>query len=226
MNNFLNLITWLPLHQKHVLLVGKKLDQEIVTYLENQAASVATSLSSKNNKRKQYDLILFMGTKAAPEYASSMLLPNYFAQLANLLTPNGDLFIFIENKYGLGRFSGRARGSEPHKRFAPLEQSRTAPFDGPVAMSKPEIEAVAAQLQLVPTYYYPWPSLQKPTEIYSHDFKPGPTLPINPSSIPKPSLDKTDSVVFNELLAWNAILEDDMFEEFAPCFFVNLRRKN
>ncbi|MCR5231741.1 MAG: class I SAM-dependent methyltransferase [Acholeplasmatales bacterium] len=168
---------------------------------------------------KKYDKIFLIGVL---EYAR-LYFPNeenpfmvLLKKVKSYLKKGGELFIAIENKYGMKYFSG---ATEDHsgvlfEGIVGYENKKATTF------SKNELKELILESGYEDTYfYYPLPDYKFPEEIYSEDYLP------NDASLNMVgrSYDRNRYVLFSEIKALKEASRSNDFETFANSFLVRCR---
>lgn len=159
-----------------------------------------------------YDYITFIGSLDTP------LSDKYIKKAMSLLAPNGTIIIACQNTYGLKYFSGVPEDSS-NKLFEGIQgfptQSSFCSFS--ISGLKKLLKTSGLTTQ---DFFYPVPDYKYPTEIFSDS-----RLPLSGSiRYPAYSYSSRRTELFNEILAFDKICEDDMFPIFTNSFLVFARK--
>lgn len=173
-------------------------------------------ISPKLNKK--YDKIFIIGSLAK----ASLYCPhsdNPYVDLLNgakkLLKDNGELFIAIENKYGMKYFNGAKEDHTGHI-FESIEGYNTNEYR---TFSSIQLRKMLSEVGFKNIYfYYPLPDYKFSNVIYSEDYLPKLDGIANVGH----SLDRDRAVIFNEDKALCEAADSDMFEIFANSFLIKV----
>ena len=165
---------------------------------------------------KKYDKIFLVGSLAqASKYCPNSKNPYHelLLEAKKLLKENGQLFVAIENKYGMKYFNG-AKEDYTGNAFESIEgyQTNAVKTFSNVQLRKMLNEAGYKNVY----FYYPLPDYKFPNVIYSEDYLPQ----IDGVTNVGHSLDRDRAVLFNEDKALGEAADSDMFEVFANSFLV------
>ena len=166
--------------------------------------------------REKYDYVTLIGVLEYSIYYINSENPfeDMLRKVKSLLKPDGKLLLAIENKYGLKYWAG-AREDHTGGFFDGIEgynnvdRVRTFSKKG---LTKMLIDSGYAKNE----FYYPVPDYKLPLEIYSEGYLPKKGDIKNIS----PAYDRDRYMFFDEVMAYDSLCEDDMFEEFANSFIV------
>ncbi len=164
---------------------------------------------------EKYDYITLIGVL---EYADSYIGgPDAFKQMltrvGSHLKETGKLIVAIENQFGLKYFAG-CQEDHTGKYFDGIEGY--ADYQGVRTFSKDKLNELMSDCGYQSTFYYPYPDYKLPHTIYSDECLPGPgDLTTNIRNF-----DADRFVTFDEAKAFDAIIEDGKFPEFANSFVV------
>lgn len=135
-------------------------------------------------------------------------------KVKSMLKEGGKLFVAIENKYGLKYWAG---ATEDHtgglfdgiQGYGATERVRT--------FSKDKLLELLQKAGFSNNdFYYPVPDYKMPMEVYSEEY-----LPKNGSiKTITPAYDRDRYAVFDEVLVYNSLCEDGLYEQFANSFLV------
>lgn len=166
--------------------------------------------------REQYDYVTLIGVLEYSIYYINSDNPfiDMLKKVKSLLKPGGKLLLAIENKYGLKYWAG---STEDHtgELFDGIQGYNNV--DRVRTFSKGQLKKMLEKAGFEENdFYYPVPDYKLPIEIYSEGYLPkgGDIKTISPN------YDRDRYVIFDEVLAFNSICEDGMFEEFANSFIV------
>lgn len=133
-----------------------------------------------------------------------------------LLAPGGVLLLAIENKYGLKYFAGAC---EDHtaRRFEGIEGYPNTDFVR--TFSRKSLQRMFTEAGFETKFYYPYPDYKLPTVIYSDSYLPGKDALLSVT----PAYDNERFSLFDERLAFNEMVSDGYFPDFANSFLVECR---
>ena len=165
---------------------------------------------------QKFDYITLIGVLEYSIYYIDSQNPfvDMLKKVKQMLKPGGKLIIAIENKYGLKYWTG-AREDHTGEFFdgiygyTGVERVRT--------FSKSGLRNVLEEAGFESNdFYYPVPDYKMPLEVYSEGYLP------KPGDIKELSVayDRDRLVLFDEILVYNSLCEDGLFEEFANSFIV------
>lgn len=138
---------------------------------------------------------------------------NMLNMLRKYLKPGGTLIIAIENKFGMKYWAG---SPEDHTgRY--FESIENYPGNGGIyTFSKVELEAVLNESGFSDLkFFYPMPDYKIPSNIYSDQY-----LPRIGELRESPNFDRDRLVLFDERLAFNNIIRNEMFPFFSNSYLV------
>ena len=165
-------------------------------------------LFRSNNNR--YDMILV----ANPYFQDVEHLSKEINKYKNFLTKYGSMCIAFDNKYGLKYFDG---AFEPNNnvRFSGIEGYRD--YSGSKSFSRQDICKALSQSEIDNiSWFYPYPDRLLPSVIYSDDYLPKKgELIYNYRSFGDPCM-----ILFDETQAWDNIISDGLFSQFANAYLV------
>ena len=211
----------LCMYSKHVTCVDLSKRRCEINYERNKHVNDLTIYAANFNDmkfEKKYDKIFLIGVL---EYAK-LYFPNeknpfiYFLnKLKSLLKNNGELFIAIENKYGMKYFSGAA---EDHTAvyFNSIEGYDNNHVE---TFSKKQLISMFNEVGFNYYFYYPLPDYKMPIEIFSQDYLPR----VGQISNLGHSFDRDRYALFNETKAMNEAIKSNEFDEFANSFLIKLK---
>lgn len=211
----------LCMYSKHVTCVDLSKRRCEINFERNKHVNDLTIYAANFNDmkfEKKYDKIFLIGVL---EYAK-LYFPNeknpfiYFLnKLKSLLKNNGELFIAIENKYGMKYFSGSA---EDHTAvyFNSIEGYDNNHVE---TFSKKQLISMFNEVGFNYYFYYPLPDYKMPIEIFSQDYFPS----VGQISNLGHSFDRDRYVLFNETKAMNEAIKSNEFEEFVNSFLIKLK---
>ena len=166
--------------------------------------------------KQKYDYISLIGVLEYSIYYINSDNPfeDMLKKVKSLLKPGGKLLLAIENKYGLKYWAG---ATEDHtgglydgiQGYNGVDRVRTFSRNG---LKKLLENAGFSDNE----FYYPVPDYKLPLEIYSDSYLPKPG-DIKSNS---PAYDRDRYMIFNEVLAYDSLCEDGLFEQFANSFIV------
>ena len=166
--------------------------------------------------KKQFDYVTLIGVLEYSIYYINSEDPfvDMLKKAKSLLKPNGKLLLAIENKYGLKYWAG---ATEDHtgNMFDGIQGYNNV--DRVRTFSKSQLKNMLKKAGFEKNdFYYPVPDYKLPLEIYSEGYLPkrGDIKTVSPN------YDRDRYVIFDEVLAFNSICEDGMFEQFANSFIV------
>lgn len=167
---------------------------------------------------EKFDYITLIGVLEYADYytESNDSFVSFLKNISKYLKKDGRLLIAIENKFGLKYWAGF---TEDHTgRFFDSIENYAETESKVKTFSKKELEEIIHQAGYNNVeFYYPMPDYKMPTEIYSDEYLPNKS-DINMGQI---SYDNNRLKLFNENLAYQNIIENDMFTFFANSFFVD-----
>lgn len=160
----------------------------------------------------KFDYITFIGSLDTP------LSDKYIKKALSLLNPKGTVIIACQNTYGLKYFSGVPEDSSK-KLFEGIQGFPTQTSFCSFSVNGLKNLLINNGLT-TQAFYYPVPDYQYPTEIFSDN-----KLPSSGSiRYPAYSYSSRRTELFNEILAFDKICEDDMFPIFTNSFLVFARK--
>ena len=166
--------------------------------------------------KEKYDYVSLIGVLEYSIYYINSDDPftDMLKKVKTLLKPGGKLLLAIENKYGLKYWAG---ATEDHtgkyfdgiQGYNDVDRVRTFSKDG---LKNLLISAGFEEND----FYYPVPDYKLPLEIYSDGYLPkkGDIKSISPA------YDRDRYEFFDEVLVYNSLCEDGLFEQFANSFIV------
>lgn len=168
------------------------------------------------NFNKHYDVITLIGVfeYSALYWKSKQPFDTFLKKIKSLLKPNGKLYIAIENKFGLKYFAGCCE-DHTQRYFDSIEGYS----DGNLVrtFSRTELKNLLFENGYSTVYfYYPFPDYKMPQMIYSEDYLPK-VGELKPAAI---SYDTDRLIFFDEIQAFNCIIESGDFETFSNSFLV------
>ncbi|MCA1809888.1 MAG: class I SAM-dependent methyltransferase [Kiritimatiellia bacterium] len=165
---------------------------------------------------EKFDYIALIGVL---EYAGAFMPgPDPYRQLlrrlAEMLQPDGVIFVALENKFGLKYFAGAAE-DHTSRLFEGIEGY---PGNGPArTFARNELEQLLQEAGLTRhTFYYPHPDYKLPREVFSDEFPPQPGHLLGAA----PNYDHERLRLLNETRAWVNIIRAGQFPSFANSFLV------
>lgn len=165
---------------------------------------------------KKYDKIFFVGSFAlAPLYMPESANPfiNMLLEAKKLLKKDGEIFIAIENKYGMKYFNG-AKEDHTGKAFESIEGYQSKDYK---TFSNVQLRNMLKEVGLTDIcFYYPLPDYKFANVIYSENYLPQ----IDGVTNVGHSLDRERAIIFNEDKALGEAASSEMFEVFANSFLV------
>ena len=167
-----------------------------------------------------YDYVTLIGVLEYAAMFSSSKTPfhDLLNSIADVLKQDGRLLVAIENKLGLKYFAG-AREDHTGRFFDGVENYPSK--KGPYTFSKRELEHLAEECGYACKFYYPYPDYKFPIMIYSDDY-----LPRKGELSRNWQTNGNDRLaLFDEQLAFDTIIDADLFSEFSNSFFVEMKRK-
>lgn len=242
-----NIISWMPITKEETVLEIGSGCGAITGAIANQAKKVTcvelskkrSLINANRNKNKsnieilvgnfsdiepkleeQYDYITLIGVF---EYAASYIKgENSYERFLNTvkqhLKPGGKLVIAIENQMGLKYFAGCM---EDHvgKYFKGIEGYDRE--DGVRTFTKAALEELFQKCELGKyTFYYPYPDYKLPLSIYSDFYLPKVGELTNNIN----NYDRGRMVLFDEGKAFDNIIINGMFPQYANSFLVLIER--
>ena len=168
---------------------------------------------------RKFDYVVLIG---ALEYAAMFSDASHpQAYMLNLIrevmTPDGELYVAIENKLGLKYFAGCR---EDHTgRF--FEGPEGYPHqDGPLTFSRKELWALFSECGFSGEFYYPYPDYKLPIKLFSDNWLPA-QGELNRNW---QNFDADRLQLFDESRAFDVMLRAGLFPEFANSFLARLWR--
>lgn len=166
---------------------------------------------------EKFDYITLIGVL---EYAGKFTkgdnpYKQFLENIKSYLKPGGKVIIAIENKFGLKYWAG-AREDHTGINFDSIEgypNDKSIQTFGKTELTQLLNMAGFNNLE----YYYPMPDYKLPKIIYSDSYLPDETTYFDISS---PNFDQERYILFNENLAYNQIIKNNMFSFFANSFLV------
>lgn len=183
---------------------------------DNIKISVGNFQDIEKSIKKKYDFITLIGVL---EYAQGYISENnpyesFLSKIKEHLTDDGKLIIAIENKFGLKYWAG-CREDHTGKMFEGIEgyasASKVRTF-GKNELIKILTDAGFNEWE----FYYPYPDYKFPTDIYSDKYLPSKgTLSNNMRNYDQPRME-----LFDETLAYDELIKNDMFPFFSNSFLI------
>lgn len=138
--------------------------------------------------------------------------------LRSYMRSGGTLVLAIENKFGLKYWAG-AKEDHTGRAYESIENYPNR--QGVATFSKPEISELLlsngfTKLQ----FFYPQPDYKLPTEIFSDQYLPTTNHNLRAGLFPFVDHSNKRDIVFNEMLANQALVESKMFDFFANSFLI------
>lgn len=165
---------------------------------------------------RSFDYITLVGVL---EYARAFIpapdpCRDLLGRIAKILKPDGVLFVAVENSLGLKYFAG-ARDDHTARQFDGIEGY---PGGEPVeTFTRDGLEQVLAAGGFAGRkFYYPYPDYKLPSEIFSDAQLPAATHALADA----PNYDLERLRLFSEQRAWQTIVRDGKFPQFANSFLV------
>lgn len=167
------------------------------------------------NLEEKYDFITLIGVfEYAESYIHSENPYNTFLQiLKKHLAPGGKIVIAIENRLGLKYFAG-CKEDHLGQYFAGIMGYK--PGDGVKTFSKKTLSELLSQEGLYYKFYYPYPDYKLPHTIYSDDKLPS----VGDLNTNLRNFDDDRMVLFDEEKAYNALIEEGLFQDYANSFII------
>lgn len=242
-----NIINWYPIKtDSKILEVGAGCGAITGELAEKAAKVTAIELSKKRssinaNRNKKYDNIeILVGNfediqgKIKDKYNYITLIGvfeyaqcyinsgnpfgDFLNKINNLLEPDGEILIAIENRLGMKYFAG-CREDHTGNLFEGIEGYRS---DGVKTFSKKELETVLIDNGFNEyKFYYPYPDYKLPTMIYSDDMLPKTGELVNSIR----NYDQSRFVLFDESKAFDGIIKAGLFQEFSNSYFVSIKKR-
>ncbi len=165
---------------------------------------------------QKFDYITLIGVL---EYAGSFTdtktpYEDFLKKIRELLKEDGKLLIAIENRYGLKYFAG-AKEDHTGKEFDGI--TGYIGNDSVRTFGKVEIEELLSRAGFEKlNFYYPHPDYKMPFEIYSDEL-----LPSQDSILQEaPNYDHEKCEFFNDRIAFEGIVENNLYSFFANSFLI------
>lgn len=204
-------VTCVELSKKRSLINAyKNREYDNINILVGNFEDVERGLNEK------YDYITLIGVL---EYAASYIggddpYNTFLEILKKHLKPDGKIVIAIENRLGMKYFAGC---KEDHLGTYFGGITGYGPDAGVKTFSKERLSKLLADAGLGEhRYYYPYPDYKLPHTIYSDDKLPG----LGDLDSNLRNFDADRLVLFDETKAFDAMIEEDRFPEFANSFVV------
>ena len=238
-----NLIEWLPITPNDTILEIGSGCGALTGCLANKAKSVTcielsekrSMINAYRNKDKdnieilignfediekniteKYDYIMLIGVLEYGEKYISSANPykTFLENVKNLLKPNGQVIIGIENKFGMKYWSG-CKEDHVGIYFEGLEgYTRTK---GLKTFSKKELEELMRTVGFNNfSFYYPYPDYKFPMVIYSDNYLPKESELNNNIR----NFDSERFVLFDEGKVFNAIINENLFPTFSNSYLI------
>lgn len=208
-------------------LFSEKLSQVTALELSMRRAEI---LANRHKKRENIDIVVgdlfdvemeqkfdYVTLIGVLEYAGLSGMENPFEKFLNkvktFLKEDGVLLIAIENKFGLKYWSGAA---EDHSGiyFDSIENYHSTNHSVRT-FSKKELKELLGQCGFKQLdFYYPVPDYKMPDEVFSDEFLPK----AGEYNSVTPNYDRKRISLFNEKLAMDSIVDNDMFDFFQTHF--------
>lgn len=236
-----NLLEWYPFrHDAELLEIGAGCGALTGLFVERVAQVTAAELSEKRCRiierrytgrpnleimagnfadmtfNRSFDYITLIGVL---EYARAFIpAPDPYRDLLNrvakILKPGGLLFVAVENRLGLKYFAG-ARDDHTGRQFDGIEGY---PGGEPVeTFTRNGLECLLREGGFAERiFYYPYPDYKLPAEIFSDTQLPE----ANHVLADAPNYDLERLCLFSEQRAWQTIIRDGIFPQFANSFLV------
>ena len=236
-----NLLEWYPFRQKAALLeIGAGCGALTGLFCEKVAHVSAVELSEKRSRivyeryqdvdhleviagnvmdiefSRLFDYVTLIGVL---EYAKSFIdasnpYRDLFEKISTVLKPGGNVFVAVENKFGIKYFGG-AREDHTGRAFDGIEGYTTVAHVE--TFSKDELsellqESGYSSIQ----FYYPYPDYKLPDEIFSDACQPE----LNHILQDAPNFDQERMRLFSEKKALVNIIKNRKFDFFSNSFLV------
>ena len=196
--------------QKSEINYERNFDRNNLNIYVGDFSSVASELA------KKYDKIFLLGAlKQASMYMPNSESPfmDMLALAKSLLKPNGQLFIAIENKYGMKYFNG-AREDDTGNVFESIEGYKASDVK---TFSSVQLRKMLSESGFESVYfYYPLPDYKFANMIYSEDYLPMMDGVANVGH----SMDYDRTIIFDEDKALMEASQAGVFEVFANSFLI------
>ncbi|MCR5302879.1 MAG: class I SAM-dependent methyltransferase [Lachnospiraceae bacterium] len=165
---------------------------------------------------KKYDYITLIGVL---EYAASFIsgsepYTSFLKMLSGHLNPGGKIVIAIENRLGMKYFAG-CKEDHLGTYFGGIEgYSASSPVR---TFSKESLNDLLTSADMKdPLFYYPYPDYKLPHTIYSDERLPG----MGDLNTNQRNYDSDRLILFDETKAFDSMIEEGRFPEFANSFVV------
>lgn len=197
----------------------------INAYKNRDAANLEIMVGNFNtvadNLTETFDYVTLVGVF---EYAKSYIQEKdaygiFLEKINRRLKPNGKILMAIENRLGLKYFAG-CREDHIGREFEGIEGYHRS--SGVETFSKKELEKLLrANGFLDYKFYYPYPDYKFANCIYSDEYLPKKGELRNNQR----NFDGDRILLFDEGLAFDGIIEAELFPEFSNSFFVEIGKK-
>ena len=189
---------------------------------ENLKISVGNFEDIEKSLNEKYDFITLIGVL---EYGEGFILTDnpyvdFLKMCKKHLSENGRIAIAIENKYGLKYFAG-CKEDHTSRYFEGIEGYRNS--SNVRTFGKSELTKIIheAGFERI-TYYYPYPDYKFPSKIFSDDYLPNSTE----LSVNNLNFDHERVQLFDETIAFQEIINDNLFPLFSNSFLVIVEGDN
>lgn len=167
------------------------------------------------NLTEKYDVITLIGVL---EYATSYISGNHkhhamINKLKSHLAPGGRIVIAIENRLGLKYFAG-CKEDHTGEYFSGI--MGYSDDDNVRTFSKKQLSKLMDECGMKTKYYYPYPDYKLPHTIYSDEVLPK----VGELNTNIRNFDADRIVLFDELRAFDSLIEEDVFPQYANSFVV------
>ncbi len=210
-------------------LLCEKAEQVVAIDLSKKRSTINATRNKKYNNleifvgnfediklEQKFDYITLIGVLEYSIYYINSKDPfvDMLKKVRQMLKPGGKLLIAIENKNGLKYWAG-AKEDHTGEYFDGINDY--VGVDRVRTFSKKGLKEILEKAGFENNdFYYPVPDYKLPLEVYSEGYLP------KPGSIKaqSPAYDRDRLKLFDEVLAYNSLCEDGLFEEFANSFIV------
>lgn len=174
-----------------------------------------------DNLNEKFDYVTLIGVF---EYAKTYIQGNesyslFLEKINRRLKPGGKILMAIENRLGLKYFAG-CKEDHVGKEFEGIEGYHHT--EGIETFSKKELEKLLQKNGFLRyKFYYPYPDYKFANVIYSDEYLPK-------RGELRSNLRNFDSdrlLLFDEGLAFDGIIDAELFQEFSNSFFIEIEKK-
>lgn len=187
---------------------------------ENLTIKVGNFEEIEETLEQTYDYIMLIGVF---EYAEAYLsaekpYEEFLYRLKKHLAPDGKLIIAIENQFGLKYFAG-CKEDHTGGYFEGIEGYPEA--KGVKTFSRKKLEGLLRAAGYQTEFFYPYPDYKLPISIYSEEYQPKK----GELNLSCRNFDGDRMVAFDEIKAYDALIDDGMFPFYSNSFLVSASLK-